>query len=182
MARLSNVTRDQLKPEDQKYFDEIVGTRGSIRGPYGAMLHSPDLAARVASTGAYVRFEFDLPNSLKEVLVLTAAREIDSQYAFTAHAKLAREANVSEQTIQAIARRTAPKGLSGDEEMLVKYALELLREHKISDATYNAVQARFGVRTTVELTGLLGHYMFVGLILAAFEVDLLPGMIAELPE
>ena len=182
MARLSNVTRDQLMPEDQKYFDEIVGTRGSIRGPFGAMLHSPDLAARVAATGAYVRFEFDLPNALKEVLVLTASRELNSQYAFTAHAKLAREAKLSEETIQAIARRTAPQGLPADEAMLVQYALELLREHKVSDTTYNAVQSRFGVRTTVELTGLLGHYMFVGLILAAFEVDLLPGMIAELPE
>jgi len=119
---------------------------------------------------------------LKEVLILTASRELDSQYAFTAHAKLAREAKLSEETIQAIARRTAPQGLPADEAMLVKYALELLREHKISDATYNAVQDRFGVRTTVEITGLLGHYLFVGLILAAFEIDLLPGMIAELPE
>ncbi len=182
MARVPNVNRDELKPDDQKYFDEIVGTRGSMRGPYGVMLHSPDLAARMAATGAYVRFEFDLPNPLKEVLILTASRELDSQYAFTAHAKLAREAKLSEETIQAIARRTAPQGLPADEAMLVKYALELLREHKISDATYNAVQDRFGVRTTVEITGLLGHYLFVGLILAAFEIDLLPGMITELPE
>ncbi len=181
MARLPNLTREQLKPEDQKYYDEIVGTRGSIRGPFGALLHSPDLAARIAATGAYVRFDFNLPNPLKEVLVLTAAREINSQYAFTAHARLAREANVSEDTIRAIAQGTAPQGLSGDEAMLVKYALELLREHKISDATYNAVQDRFGVRTTVELTGLIGHYMLVGLILAAFEVDLFPGMTPELP-
>ena len=52
MARLPNLERDQLKAEDQKYYDEIAGSRGSIRGPYGVMLHSPDVAARVAHTGA----------------------------------------------------------------------------------------------------------------------------------
>ena len=46
MVRLPDVTREQLKPEDQKVFDEIVSSRGGIRGPYGILLHSPGLAAR----------------------------------------------------------------------------------------------------------------------------------------
>ncbi len=87
MARLSEVTRDQLKAEDQEYFDQIVGSRGSIRGPYGVLLHSPKLAARVAHTGTYVRFDCDIPNGLKEVVIITTAREIKSQYEFTAHAR-----------------------------------------------------------------------------------------------
>ena len=45
MSRLSDVSREELKPEDQQYFDEIVGSRGSVRGPYGVLLHSPQLAA-----------------------------------------------------------------------------------------------------------------------------------------
>ena len=51
MSRLHNITREELKPEDQVFFDEIVGSRGSIRGPYGVLLHSPKVAARVANTG-----------------------------------------------------------------------------------------------------------------------------------
>jgi 4-carboxymuconolactone decarboxylase len=181
MARIPYVTREQLKPEDQKYFDEIVGSRGGIRGPYGVLLHSPDLAARVANTGAYVRFNFDVPESLKEVVILTTAREIKSQYEFTAHARLAREAKVSEDTIRAIADGTAPKGLSGDEELVVKYTQELLRNHKLSDATFNAAKNRFGVQKTVELTALIGHYLLVGQVLAAFDVELAPGTKPELP-
>jgi len=181
MARIPYVTREQLKPEDQKYLDEIVGSRGGIRGPYGVLLHSPDLAARVANTGAYVRFNFDVPEGLKEVVIITTAREIKSQYEFTAHARLAREAKVSENTIGAIANGTAPKGLSGDEELVVKYTQELLRNHKISDATFNAVKNRFGVQQTVELTALIGHYLLVGQVLAAFEVELAPGTKPELP-
>lgn len=181
MARLPNVNRDELKPEDQQYFDEIVGSRGSVRGPYGILLHSPQLAARVAHTGTFVRFEFDVPEALKELVIITTAREVTSQYEFSAHARLAREAGVSEETIQAVAKGTAPQGLSGDEEILVRYTKELVRDHKISDATFNAVRDRFGVQNTVNFTGLIGHYLLVGQILLAFDVELAPGMTAEIP-
>jgi 4-carboxymuconolactone decarboxylase len=181
MARLPEVSRDQLDPEDQKYYDEIAGSRGSIRGPYGVLLHSPELAARVAATGAYVRFNFDMPESLKEVVILATAREAKSQYEFSAHARLAREAGVSEDTIRVLAEGRAPDGLSGDEEVLVRFATELLRERKISDASFNRVKDKWGDRGAVEVTGLIGHYLLVAQILAAFEVELGPGMAKELP-
>ena len=181
MARLPSVNRDQLSPEDQAYFDEIAESRGSVRGPYGVLLHSPKLAARVAATGAYVRFEFDLSEALKEVVILATAREIKSQYEFAAHARLARSAGVSDDTIRSIAQGTAPQGLSGDEALLVQYAQELLRDHKISDTTFNAVQARLGDQGTVGLTGLIGHYLLVGQFLAALDVELGAGMTPELP-
>ena len=146
MARLPDLTREQLKAEDQQYYDEILGSRGSVRGPYGVLLHSPKLAARVANTGTYVRFECDLPNGLKEVVIIATAREIKSQYEFTAHARLAREAKVSDETIKAIAQGTAPDGLTGDEALLVRYTQELLRNHKISDATFNASRTGSGCK------------------------------------
>ena len=180
MARLGDVKREELASEDQQYYDEIAGSRGSVRGPYGVLLHSPKLAARVAHTGTYVRFDFDIPEALKETIIITTAREIRNQYEFAAHARLARGHGVTEDTIGAIARGTAPAGLSGDEAMLVQYVNELLRNHKISDATFNAVRDRFGVQNTVDITGLIGHYLLVGQILTAFEVDMAEGMVAEI--
>lgn len=182
MARLSNLTRDQLKPADQQYYDAIAGSRGgSVRGPYGVLLHSPDLATRVANTGTYVRFDLDLPEALKELIIITTAREIMSQYEFVAHARLARQAGLAESTIQAIAKGTAPQGLVGEEAVLVRFVQELLRNHKISDAAFNAVQQRYGTQKTVEITTLIGHYMLVGQILLAFEVDLPEGVQPEIP-
>ena len=42
MARLNNINREELSSSDQEYYDSIVGSRGSVRGPYGVLLHSPD--------------------------------------------------------------------------------------------------------------------------------------------
>lgn len=181
MARLNDMPREQLKPADQQYYDAIAESRGSVRGPYGVLLHSPDLAARVAHTGSYVRYNLDLPEALRETIIIATAREIRSQYEFYAHARLARQAGLPEATIKAIANGTAPEGLTGDEAMLVRYVQELLRNHKVSDPTFNAVRERFGMQKTLEITALIGHYLLVGQILAAFEVELPPGVQPEIP-
>lgn len=181
MARLPERDRSDLKSEELQYYDAIAESRGSVRGPYGVLLHSPDLAARVAHTGTYVRYHLDLPEALRETIILATAREIKSQYEFYAHARLARQAGLAEETIQAIAQGTAPPGLAGDEAMLVQYVHELLRNHKISDATFNAVRDRFGMQKTLEITALIGHYLLVGQILAAFDVELPEGVKPEIP-
>ncbi|MCE2501512.1 MAG: carboxymuconolactone decarboxylase family protein [Dehalococcoidia bacterium] len=180
MARLSDVTRDQLAPEHQEFFDSIASSRGSVRGPYGVLLHSPDLAARVAHTGAYVRFDLDISEAHREIIICATAREIRQQYEFSAHARLARQAGVSEDVVNAIATGKAPEGLSGIEASLVKYVQELSQNHKISDDTFNAVSGHFGMQKTVEITALIGHYLLVGQILSAFEVDLPDGVQPEI--
>ena len=53
-------------------------------------------------------------------MIITTAAEIKSQYEFAAHARLARQAGVSDPTIKAIADGSAPAGLSGEEELVVR--------------------------------------------------------------
>jgi 4-carboxymuconolactone decarboxylase len=182
MARVPNVTREQLSPQHHEFYDSIASSRGSVRGPYGVLLQSPDLAARVAHTGAFVRFDLDLPEALKETVIITTAREIKNQYEFAAHSRLARQQGVPEETIKAIANGTAPQGLPEDAALLVQYTKELLQNHKVSDDTFNTVKGKYGIPKTVEITALIGHYLLVGQILAAFEVDLPEGVKAEIPD
>ena len=181
MARAPVVTREDLSAEDQHYFDELGKQRGVVTGPYSMLLHVPRLAARVGATGDFVRYEGELPETLKEAIILSTAREIGSQYVFAGHAGLAREAGLSEETIHAIADGTAPEGLSGDEQMGVRYTQELVRGHKVAETTFNAAKERLGVRGVVELTALIGHYLMVGHVLTAFEVELPQGTAPLLP-
>ncbi len=180
MARLNDITREQLTPEHQGFFDSIASSRGSVRGPYGVLLHSPDLAARVAHTGTFVRFGLDITEAQREIVICATAREIRQQYEFSAHARLARQAGVSDDVVRAIANGTAPEGMTGIEASLVKYVQELAQNHQISDETFNAVSNHFGTEKTVGITALIGHYMLVGQVLSAFEVDLPEGVQPEI--
>lgn len=49
MSRLPTVSRDALAPEDQAVCDRIAAVRTSVRGPFGALIHVPKLADRVAA-------------------------------------------------------------------------------------------------------------------------------------
>ncbi len=82
--------------------------------------------------------------------------------------------------VSAIATGKAPEGMSGIEASLVKYVQELAQNHKISDETFNAVSDHFGTQKTLEITALIGHYMLVGQVLSAFEVDLPDGVQPEI--
>ena len=48
MARLPKITGvDQVAAKDRQFAESIAASRGDIAGPFTALLHSPELAARV---------------------------------------------------------------------------------------------------------------------------------------
>ena len=179
--RVPEVKREDLSPTDQGYYDEIVESRGGIRGPFPALLHSPQLASLVAATGHYARFDCVLPNPLREVAIICAAKENQNQYVFTAHARLARQADVSESTIDAVKRGDTPAGTPAEDVMVMRFVRELVGQRKVSDDAFNAVVDRFGIQGAVDLTGLVGHYVLVMQIINAFDIQHAEGVTLELP-
>ena len=78
-----------------------------------------------------MRFHGDVPERLKELAIITAAREANNDYVWTAHERLARQQGVTDPIINAIRNRTAPDGLSGDDAKVVRFAKELLTTHEL---------------------------------------------------
>jgi hypothetical protein len=56
-ARVPLVERDKATPAQQAAWDRISQSRGRVAGPFAALLHSPELARRIAEAGHYVRFD-----------------------------------------------------------------------------------------------------------------------------
>src|SRR6266851_4885630 len=79
MTRVAEVKEREALPESQRpAFDEIVASRGAIRGPFGILLHSPELARRAAAVGVIQnhRVPDDLFERLKTRLGLSELVEI----------------------------------------------------------------------------------------------------------
>jgi len=77
---------------------------------------------------------------------------------------------VDEATIQAIRERRAPQGLALEDALIVQFTLELLRQHRITDATYRVVQQRLGDAGVIDLLILIGYYGSLSHTLSALEV------------
>jgi 4-carboxymuconolactone decarboxylase len=58
----------------------------------------------------------------------------------------------------------------------VTFAQELNRLRSVTDATYADALARFGERTVMELTALVGYYTMVAMTLNAHEIPLPEGV------
>ena len=59
--------------------------------------------------------------------------------------------------------------------------MALLAKHFASDATYERIVVLFGVAGAVELTGLIGYYAMIALMLNAAKFEVPAGMTPPLP-
>lgn len=174
MTRLPNLTkRDEVPEELLDAYDRVAEARqGVVSGPYGVLLHSPELAHRTAVLGEYTRWNSVLTSRQTETAVLATARELDANVMWASHVRLGREAGVPVDTIEVIAAVGDLDTLEPVEAAIVQYVRELLGPtHRVADVTFEAARGHLGDQGVVDLTGLLGYYSIVGYTLNAFEVE-----------
>ena len=176
MARLPQITsRDDVPSEYGHIFDAIAESRGRVSGPFSMLLHSPEVAGRTAHLGAYIRFESTLSPADRELAIITTSREFDCDFEWSAHEPLAREAGVRAEAVDAVANRAGVESLLEEEAVVVRYARELFRDHRVSDETFEAARSRLGDQGVTELTATLGYYAMLACALNAYEVEPAPG-------
>ncbi|MDO8477076.1 MAG: carboxymuconolactone decarboxylase family protein, partial [Candidatus Rokubacteria bacterium] len=144
MARLPSITsKDQVPPKDHAIVDGIVQSRGALQGPFTMFLHCPELAGRLAHLGAFVRFEGSLDMRVRVLAAMTVARELDAVYVWGAQTGGARRLGVPETTITAVREKHA-RGIPPEDAQIVEFTRELIRKHRVDDATFKALRTRLG--------------------------------------
>jgi 4-carboxymuconolactone decarboxylase len=175
-TRFAPLSDQDMTPEQRRVAHAVAsGPRGGLRGPFHALLRSPELADRVRHLGDFVRFESAFPAPLRELAILLVARFWSAHYEWNAHRKHAVAAGLDPAIATAIETGRRPAALSPDEALVCDLVSELLTDKDISDATYEAATNRFGERAIVELIGTAGYYGFVSLVLNAARVPVPEG-------
>jgi 4-carboxymuconolactone decarboxylase len=175
MARLTPITsKQQVAPKDQAIVDGIVASRGALQGPFTMFLHCPELAGRLAHLGAFVRFEGSLDMRVRVLAAMTVARELEAVYVWGAQTGQARKLGVPESTITAI-RENHMRGIPAEDAQIVQFTRDLLRRHRVDDATVKALRARFGDEGFIQLTGAIGYYSMLAMTVNACELEAAPG-------
>jgi 4-carboxymuconolactone decarboxylase len=163
-------------------YDKIVtGPRGKIQGPLRAVLHNAELADRWQALGALLRYGTSLPPRLSEIAILVTGRACRSPLEWYAHRVEGEKAGIEPPIIDALLAQTEPPGMSNDDALVWRYAVELNRDKSVSNATYAAALQRFGERTVVELTALIGYYTMVAMTLNCHEIPLPEGVQPAFP-
>lgn len=165
---------DRMPPLTPEQMDEaqraaaealIAGPRKAVKGPFIPLLRSPLLMDRLQRVGEYIRFDSSLSPRLSEFAMVVMARACTQQFEWFVHVPLARKAGTSAETIEAIRCGRRPTDMDADEALVYDFTHELLEHRGVCDATYAAVLGRLGERGIIDLTGLIGYFLTVSLVL-----------------
>ncbi len=173
MARLTQISRDQVAEQHRGAFDQIAAAPGGIgSGPTSIMKNSPEMAKRAMHLSDYLRNESSLPKKVQELAMLTAARAMDCQYIWNAHAAAGRREGLSDALVDALRDNQTLPTLAADEGTVINMGMEFFRTHKVSQETFEAVLDQFGRQGFAELTALMGYYAMLSFNANAVELDL----------
>lgn len=182
MAKLPYVSREELPVGRRGVYDRIMETRGNVANIFGLLLNSPDAAEVATNVGEFVRFKSPLDPVVREITILSVARETNAGYEWAQHEPIALKDGVSERTIEAIRSGRAPMGVPAKEGVYAQAVKELVRDGKMSDLTFQAVEHLLGPAQTIDFLVLVGYYWMLGRIMATLEIDLDEGLESNLPE
>jgi 4-carboxymuconolactone decarboxylase len=182
--RLPLPKREDLDEAGQKAFDRgntPGGTIAGLQGPAGIQLFSPKTAANVSALNRYLRFEAGFTPHVREVAILTTAREMDSQFEWVAHEPEALKEGVPQGTIDVIKYRRSTEGLDPTDALIIELGRQLWRDHKVKSETFAKLKAIFGPNKLVELVMLMGNYAGTAALLSAVDMQLHAGKKPLLP-
>ena len=182
--RLPLPNREDLDEAGKTAYDRAAKPGASIaglQGPAGLQLFSPKTAAHHNAINRYLRFEAGFTPHVREVAILTTAREMDSQFEWVAHEPEAIKEGVPQTVIDVIKHRRSTAGLDETDAVVIELGRQIWRDHKVTSETFAKAKAIFGPNKLIELVMLMGNYAGTAALLTAVDMQLHAGKKPLLP-
>jgi 4-carboxymuconolactone decarboxylase len=177
--RMPPLANEAMSAEQQAAAAELAaGPRGGVRGPFIALLRSPELLNRLQKVGEYLRYKSALEARLSEFAMLIVSRHLTQQFEWRVHYPLALKAGLAKTVADELAEGARPRGMAEDEELAHDFCVELLQRHGVAEPTYRRAATLLGEQGVVELTVLVGYFITVSLVM---NVAHTPAAASEVP-
>jgi 4-carboxymuconolactone decarboxylase len=177
MGRLPALNRDDLTNDQQTIWDRVMSGRTGGGGPYGTLMHVPEMAECFSAVEGYFRDRGTLAKPDKEMIILAVARELGARFPWSRHEIRAREVGVRSEALEVLRANGPLDALTPHEKLVVEMARSLVRECRLSDELFARAQAELGVGRLVEAVGLVGHYNFISMTAKTFDLEVPPGTV-----
>jgi 4-carboxymuconolactone decarboxylase len=152
------IPAEQMSEAQKKAAAELTASRGSVRGPFVALMRSPELLDHTQRLGSYIRWRSALDLRLNRLAGMMVTRHWGNQYEWNGHRPHALEAGVTQATIDAIGEGRRPELLRDDEAAVYDFVTELYANRSVSDPTYAKAVGLLGEQGVVDLLAVIGYY------------------------
>lgn len=160
------------RPELADLEARILAERGRISPLYQVLLNSPSLATGWEQMLTAVRKRNSLAPALRELVILRVAVLNRASYEFDAHVPYARDAGLTDATIDALreGRDASDPGFSPVQQAVLAYTDAMTREIQVPDALFERVRVHFNDPQLLDLTGTVAAYNMVSRLLVALRI------------
>jgi 4-carboxymuconolactone decarboxylase len=182
--RLPLLKREELDEAARKTYDSAIRpgeTIAGLQGPAGIQLYSPKTTQHLRAINRYLRFEAGIAPRIREIAILSTARELDNQFEWVAHEPEALKEGVPQAVIDVIKFRKSTEGLDRVDAAVIELGRELWRAHKVKPETFATLKDAFGPHKLVDLVLLMGNYAGTAALLTAVDMQLHKGKQPLLP-
>ena len=173
-ARLEPLPRDTWSDEVRGLLDPDDSGR-PVLNLYATLARHPIFYRPRAVQSAYIRTGATLSERAREILILRIGWLCGSEYEWSQHVRAARRIGMSDDEIRRIAVGADAPGWDPFEAALLRATDELHRDDTVSDATWRALSARYGVPQRIDVVITVAGYRMVSIALNSLGTQLEPG-------
>lgn len=139
------------------------------------MAHAETGFRPLLGLGTAILAQQQLSPKLRELTILRVARLSPAEYEWVQHVPIALATGATQAQIDALARDDIEDAsFDAIERLVLRFATEVIRDVRASDATFAALAGRLSPREIVELIVTVGYYMMIARLLETTAVDIDP--------
>ena len=171
MSRIPEKTRAELSTENQAIWDRIASGKSGGSSPYGILMYIPAMADHLSDVENYFRHDGLLDSKDKEIVILTAARDLGARFPWARHEIRAHRVGLRTEAIEALRANESLETLTEHERLMVEATRNLLHERRLSNELFAQALAELGPERLVELVGLVSHYNMISSVANVFDLE-----------
>jgi 4-carboxymuconolactone decarboxylase len=182
MARVKLVEKDQADAIIKEMFQKLEDRKVPVLNLFKAVGNCPKIGRNFVRLGNSILNPEFIDPKLRELAILRVGNLLRSEYEFTKHVVIGKEAGVTNDQINELSTWTSSKKFTDIERAVLQYTDEVTLNVKVSDGTFADLKRFFDDPAIVKLTATIGYYGMVSRILVALQIELEPGEKAFIPK
>jgi 4-carboxymuconolactone decarboxylase len=181
LRRLPMMRPEAMTPEQREFYERFLiderrgGPKallaqeggGGLAGPFNAFLLHPPVGDKLQELGHTLRFEGELPERVREIVILTVARARQSEFEWKAHSRIGRQVGLTDTELESIESGSA-QFEDTLEDLASRLALAMVVEREVDDELYDSCVNELGPRQMFEVSVIVGYYDLLALQLRVF--------------
>lgn len=169
LAKLEAVDLDQ-HPHVAEVFRKVQESRGWVSNLMRSLSHAPGALRQYSALGHYCRYDTDLTELQREIVVVTTVRGVE--YGWAHHSGLARQCGATDEQLAQIKAGRVPESFNSRERALCAFVLEFSSFKGVAQDTLERLRQHFTPGQIVDAAVISAYYLAAGSLIVGFDVAL----------